>query len=52
MLFFFKKKKGDYLYVIIRGSVNVKIKKAVANNIEEQVVNVLYDGAYFGEVRK
>jgi len=43
--------EGDLMYVILRGSVNVKIKKAFKSGQAQFVsVNSLYDGHHFGEL--
>jgi len=43
--------EGDLMYVILRGSVNVKIKKAFKSGQTQLVsVNSLYDGHHFGEL--
>jgi len=42
--------RGDQMYVILRGSVNVRAIKYTPSGEEENVVvTVLYDGAHFGE---
>lgn len=41
---------GDLMYIILRGSVNVRIKKAtIYGTVDDAIVAVLYDGAHFGE---
>mmetsp|Transcript_25479 Transcript_25479/g.22482 ORF Transcript_25479/g.22482 Transcript_25479/m.22482 type:complete len:190 (-) Transcript_25479:1214-1783(-) len=42
---------GDLMYIILRGSVNVRIRrKTFYGKIEDIVVAVLYDGSSFGEL--
>lgn len=41
---------GDLMYIILRGSVNVRIKKAtIYGTVDDAIVAVLYDGSHFGE---
>lgn len=41
---------GDLMYVILRGSVNVRVtKKASFGMLENTIVDTLYDGMHFGE---
>ena len=39
------------MYVILKGSVNVRIsKKLDSNYLDDRIVAVLYDGFHFGEL--
>ena len=41
---------GDLMYIILRGSVNVRTKKTtVYGRLENIIVAVLYDGSHFGD---
>jgi len=41
---------GDLMYIILRGTVNVRImKQTIFGTIEDIIVAVLYDGSHFGE---
>jgi len=41
---------GDMMYVILRGSVNVRVKKKTSyGTVENLIVNTLYDGNHFGD---
>ena len=41
---------GDQMYIILQGSVNVKIDHKLGSYTELKLVNVLYDGQHFGEL--
>lgn len=41
---------GEFLYIIVQGSVNVRVSKKQDNYVEDKVVAVLYDGYVFGEL--
>ena len=42
---------GDLMYVILRGSVNVRVKKRdFYGTIQNVIAAVLYDGTHFGEL--
>ena len=40
---------GDFLYIVVRGSVKVKMQNKEFGEIP-LVINTLYDGDYFGEL--